>query len=56
MSFRTIKIPIKFSSEADENQVINLQKKYNSVVRYTYNRLFEDNSLKIKEITELQKV
>ena len=55
MSFRTIKIPIKFHSETDENQVISLQKKYNSVVRFTYNRLFENQNLTTKEITEIQK-
>lgn len=38
-----------------EDSLLRVIEEYNSVLRYTYNRLFENNELKTAEITQLQK-
>ena len=38
-----------------EDSLLDIIKQYNNVLRFTYNRLFEDNTLKTKDITSLQK-
>lgn len=52
-------ITLKLKYSTDENSKIRILeyiKNYNNVFRITYNRLHENNKLKTKEITELQKL
>ena len=51
-------ITLKLKYSTDENsktRILEYIKNYNNVFRFTYNRLHENNKLKTKEITELQK-
>ena len=45
---------IKYSTDNKEF-ILNCIKDYNKILKFTYNRLLEDNKLTTKEITELQK-
>lgn len=49
-----ITLKIKYHSQY-KSRIIEYIQNYNNVVRFTYNRLLENNSLKTKELTELQK-
>ena len=51
-------ITLKLKYSTDENskfRILEYIKNYNNVFRFTYNRLHENDKLKTKEITELQK-
>jgi len=51
-------ITLKLKYSTDENsktRILKYIKNYNNVLRFTYNRLHENNKLKTKEITVLQK-
>lgn len=51
-----ITLKIKYSTNDDsKNRILEYVKNYNSVLRFTYNRLHENGNLKTKEITVLQK-
>ena len=51
-----ITLKIKYSTNNDsKNRILEYIKNYNSVLRFTYNRLHENENLKTKEITVLQK-
>lgn len=51
-----ITLKIKYSTNDDsKNRILEYIKNYNSVLRFTYNRLHENENLKTKEITVLQK-
>ena len=47
-------ITFKIGYECDDS-LLEIIKQYNNVLRFTYNRLFENNILKTKDITLLQK-
>lgn len=49
-----ITLKIKYHSQNKE-EILNYIKNYNNVVKFTYNRLLENENLKTKEITVLQK-
>lgn len=52
-------ITLKLKYSTDENsktRILEYIKNYNNVLHFTYNRLHENNKLKTKEITELQKL
>lgn len=51
-------ITLKLKYSTDENsktRILEYIKNYNNIFRFTYNRLHENDKLKTKEITELQK-
>ena len=51
-----ITLKIKYSTdENSKTRILEYIKNYNNVLRFTYNRLHENDRLKTKEITELQK-
>ena len=51
-----ITLKIKYSTdEQSKTRILEYIKNYNNVFRFTYNRLHENDKLKTKEITELQK-
>ena len=51
-----ITLKIKYSTdEQSKTRILEYIKNYNNVLRFTYNRLHENDRLKTKEITELQK-
>lgn len=51
-----ITLKIKYSTDDDsKNRILEYIKNYNSVLRFTYNRLHKNGDLKTKEITALQK-
>lgn len=52
---KTIKLPIINLSENDRLLILRYQKNQNNLIRYTYNRLRENDELKTAEITALQK-
>jgi hypothetical protein len=52
MSIRTIKLPY-YSLEKDE--ILNYIKNYNNVLRFTYNRVCENEKISTKNLTLLQK-
>ena len=52
MKQNLITLKIKYSCEASLLDVI---RQYNSVLRFTYNRLFENRKLKTSELTQMQK-
>ena len=47
-------ITFKIEYECNDS-ILEILKQYNNILRFTYNRLFEDNMLKTKDITSLQK-
>ena len=49
-----ITLKIKYHSQ-NKNRIVEYIQNYNSVVKYTYNRLLENNNFKTKDLTELQK-
>lgn len=51
---RTIKLPIKLNKE-EFDIVLNYQKNYNNVLRFSYNRICDNPKITTKEITILQK-
>ena len=54
--FNIITLKIKYSTdEQSKTRILEYIKNYNNVFRFTYNRLHENDKLKTKEITELQK-
>ena len=51
-----ITLKLKYSTdEQSKTRILEYIKNYNNVFRFTYNRLHENDKLKTKEITELQK-
>ena len=51
-----ITLKIKYSTdEQSKTRILEYIKNYNNILRFTYNRLHENDRLKTKEITELQK-
>ena len=51
-----ITLKIKYSTdEQSKTRILEYIKNYNNVLRFTYNRLHENDRLKTKEITVLQK-
>lgn len=55
MSIKTIKLPYSCKDE-DRNAIISYIRNYNSVLRFTYNRLYDSEfKLSTKELTKLQK-
>ena len=52
MKQNLITLKIKYSCD---NSILNVISQYNSVLRFTYNRLLENPKLKTSEITQLQK-
>lgn len=52
MKQNLITLKIKY---ACDTSILDVIKQYNSVLRFTYNRLFENHRLKTSEITQLQK-
>lgn len=51
-----ITLKLKYSTDrSSKTRILEYIKNYNNVLRFTYNRLHENNKLKTKEITELQK-
>lgn len=53
MNQNLITLKIKYSCE---KSLLDVIRQYNSVLRFTYNRLFENNKLKTSEITQMQKI
>ena len=47
-----ITLKIKYHSQ-NKNRIVEYIQNYNSVVKYTYNRLLENNNFKTKDLTEL---
>lgn len=52
MKQNLITLKIKYTCDTS---ILDVIKQYNSVLRFTYNRLFENHKLKTSEITQLQK-
>ncbi len=52
MKQNLITLKIKYSCD---NSILDVIKQYNSVLKFTYNRLLENPKLKTSEITQLQK-
>ena len=50
----TRKIKYSFSTNEEKLDFLNIQKQYSNVLHFTYNRIFENNKLKTKELTNLQ--
>lgn len=50
----TRKIKYSFSTNEEKLDFLNIQKQYSNVLHFTYNRIFENNKLKTKELTKLQ--
>lgn len=50
----TRKIKYSVTTEQEKQDITSIQKQYSNVLHYTYNRLFENNNLSTKELTELQ--
>lgn len=59
MSKRTIKLKYRVINEADQARILEYQKNYNNVLRFTYNRIREfvekDEKFTTRQITQLQK-
>lgn len=59
MATRTIKLKYKVNSESDQTRILEYQKNYNNVLRFTYNRVREfvekGEKFTTKQITKLQK-
>jgi predicted transposase len=53
-TIKTIKLPIDLSDDEKE-VVLSYQRNQNNVIRFTYNRLLENDGLTTAEITALQK-
>ena len=51
----TRKIKYSVATLQEQQDILMLQKQYSNVLHFTYNRLFENNELSTKELTELQK-
>jgi hypothetical protein len=52
---RTIKLPIIWKSKEEQERFIEIQKNYNNLLRFSYNRIKENTHITTKEITVLQK-
>ena len=56
MSTRTIKVPYSVTNNEDKKVILDYVKNYNSVLKFTFNRLKDcDFDISTKQLTELQK-
>ena len=52
---KTIKLPYRCVTQTEHERVLEYVKNYNSVLRFTYNRVLEDPTISTKDLTVLQK-